>query len=184
MKHIQAWLLFFVLFLFRLTFVITGLFIVPIAYVFKDGAQFRKLFWLWSNAEDGIFGPVWFNKGVKNLKTCYLWSAIRNPANNMRYTRLFSVHHSHMKKSIVYGDERTPDPIISRHRGRAVWHYTLIKANGLYYPSFWILGAKGLYNHYRFRIGFKCTPEWITKPRAKAYEYSGMTIQFMPNREG
>lgn len=184
MKHVQAWILFTVLFAFRVVFVVLGLFLIPIAYIVRKGERFRKPFWLWSNDEDGIFGPHWFNQGVKNFKTCYQWSAIRNPANNMRYTRFFSVHHDDVRTHIIKGDIDTPNPKQSRVLGRAMAHYTLVKANGLWYPSYWYLKGKEDNKHFRVRIGFKCTPEWIRKPRAKAYEYAGLTIQFMPNRAG
>lgn len=185
MKHLQAWLLFIVLFAFRLIFVISGLFIVPIAYIMRKGERFRKPFWLWSNDEDGIFGPHWFNKGVKNFKTCYLWSAIRNPANNMRYIGLFNVDHAEPFEHIIRGD-RTWDVSAktSRQLRRPVWHYTLVKQGGLWYPSYWYIRTRADHTHFRFRIGWKCTPQWIEEPRAAAYRQAGMTIQFIPLRKG
>lgn len=181
---IQSVILYFVLFVLRVLIVLFGFIVVPLAYCFRSGDHFSKLFWLWDNDEDGVYGPHWFNEGNKGFKVCYLWSAVRNPANNMRFVSLFNVEHKQGIRHEVHGFTDTPDPSISRRLGNPVWHLTLVRQHGLWYFSYWYLRARKNGTHFRFRIGWKCTPEWITKPRAEIYKYSGMTFQFMPYRKG
>lgn len=69
-----------------------------------------KLTWLWSNDEDGIFG----NGPITRWQAFY-WSAIRNPANNLRYVRGVS------------------------GSGRPLWHWS----NGRFYAQAGWLGSRG-----------------------------------------
>lgn len=184
MKYIQSFLLYIGLFVLRLVAVIAGLFVVPIAYMFKSGDKFPRWAWLWDNKEDGIYGPRWFNQSVTNFTTCYKWSAIRNPANNMRFIDLFNVTHKQGIKHIKHGDDHTPNPQLSRALKRAVWHFTLVRQKGVWCFSFWYLKAFENGRHFRIRLGWKCTPEWIENPRDEIYRDSGITFQFLPYRKG
>lgn len=184
MRLIQSIILYAILFILRLLAVLIGLAVIPLAYTMRKGQDFPKWAWIWDNEEDGIYGPKWFNKGIHNFKSCFLWSAIRNPANNMRFIDLFNVEHREGIKNFKYGDYKTPDPSYSRSIKRAIWHLTLVRQKGIWYFSFWYLKAFKGDRHFRIRLGWKCTPEWISKPRDDVYKYSGMTFQFMPYRKG
>jgi hypothetical protein len=48
-----------------------------------------SLMWLWSNEEDGILAGDEF-KGYPNAIRIIYWSAIRNPANNLRFVKFLS----------------------------------------------------------------------------------------------
>lgn len=190
MKHIQAWLLWAIgFFLIRLPLIIIGLIIFPIAYATrKKGDSLRLLFWLWDNNEDGIYGaPFWIARhdGKRNFKTAYTWSALRNPVNNMRFTFL-SINRDEWKgQGYFRGDVEIPNPSLSRTFDRAVWHYSLVNHNGLWYPSFWYIKATSDKKHFRIRLGWKCTHKWISdNDLSETGKYSGMTFQFLPNRDG
>jgi len=57
------------------------------------------LTWLWGNEEDGVYGPLWWQHRtgtylspsggwrhkLRVAWSAYRWSALRNPANNMRF---------------------------------------------------------------------------------------------------
>lgn len=95
---ILTWILFL---LFRTVFILLGLVIVPILSILNEyttkielsrinGRAIVnwkwKLFYIWSNDEDGVIAgseligyPAW-------IRMIY-WSAIRNPANNLRFIR-------------------------------------------------------------------------------------------------
>ena len=89
--------------LLRFVFIVAGVFLVPIA-TFAKAYHKRKskyldreilawtwgFMWPWDNEEDGIVAgleypdkPLWFR--------IIYWSARRNPANNLRYIKPFSV---------------------------------------------------------------------------------------------
>lgn len=183
---LQGFLFWFILyFLVRLPLILLGFIVVPIAYKFREGNHFPKWAWIWDNKEDGIFGATWFNKGVLDFKTCYRWSAVRNPANNMRFMKLITVLHSDVKRTKIYGDKEIPNPKLARERGRAIWHLTLVKPGLLWRFSYWYIKAKPDNKHFRIRFGWKCTPEWIEGENLNEInKYSGVTFQLMPNRDG
>lgn len=44
------------------------------------------LTWIWGNEEDGVIGADFFRARFKDERlSAYLWSAWRNPANNLRF---------------------------------------------------------------------------------------------------
>ncbi len=186
MKHIQAILLWILLFFFiRLPLILLGFIVVPIAYPFRTDNKFPKWAWIYDNDEDGIYGAAWFNKGVYDFKTCYKWSAIRNPVNNMRFVSLFTVNHNRMSSYTSKGYRSVPSPKLSRELGKAIWHYTIVKQKYFWYFSFWYIKAKSDNKHFRIRLGWKCHPLWVlNEPHNKIKQYSGITFQLMPNREG
>lgn len=188
----QSILLYLVLFIFRAVAVILGLLVVPIAYLFRkqltDRTEaFPKWAWLWDNEQDGIYGPPWFGRYTglnKGFRRCYWWTAIRNPANNMRFIDLFNVTHQDNITHKIYGNYETPDPKVARQMGGKVWHLTLVRQKGVWYFSFWLIKAFKNKRHFRIRLGWKCTPEWINRPREGIYIHSGMTFQLLPWRRG
>lgn len=48
-----------------------------------------RAFWIWDDAEDGTC-PTWYrvaNPGRSNELNEWIWTALRNPCNNLRYVR-------------------------------------------------------------------------------------------------
>lgn len=46
------------------------------------------LTWLWGNEEDGVTGPIWWavrHRDWPMWRIAYVWSALRNPVNNLRF---------------------------------------------------------------------------------------------------
>ena len=191
MKHIQAWLLWIIVYFFiRLPLILLGFPIFPIAYYTRRrDDSLRWLFWIYDNREDGIYGaPFWIarNDGKRNFKTAFTWSVLRNPVNNMRFTFL-GINREGWRGQYEYkGDFEIPNPSLSRSFGKAIWHYSLVKDRGIYWPSFWYIKAKSDDKHFRIRLGWKCTWKWIQDDddRGEVYKWSGATFQFLPNRNG
>lgn len=181
---IQAFLVYLLAFSIRSILVLLGFVVVPIAFYFRIGARFPKTFWLWDNQENGIFGPPWFHRGYYDFWTCFKWCALRNPVNNLRFIALFNVTHSEGFDYIVIGRDEYPDPIIARQLGKPIWHLTLVKQKGIWYPSFWFIYAFQNKRHFRIRIGWKCTPDWIKEPTDLIHDDVGLTFQLMPYRKG
>ena len=185
-----GWLLFlFLYFGIRLPLMIVGILFFPVMYYTRDKKtdNLKKIFWLWDNEEDGIYGAqFWLDKykGVKNLKTAYTWSAIRNPVNNMRF--VFGINRDEWEKDyLYYGDKEIPTPKFSRLLGRPIWHLSYIKAWGIYLPSFWYINPTGDYTHFRVRLGWKSTWKWIENNElSETGKWSGFAIQFLPKRKG
>jgi hypothetical protein len=49
--------------------------------------SFPKWAWVWSNDEDGVY-PPWYhrvNPSWSYSRTIFVWTALRNPVNNLRY---------------------------------------------------------------------------------------------------
>ena len=188
---ILAWTTWFVsYFLIRLPLIIAGFILFPIMYYTRDKKtdKLAKFFWLWDNEEDGIYGAdFWIKKynGVRDFKTAYMWSAVRNPVNNMRF--IFGINRDTWKKNYkYYGDKEIPHPRIAREKGGTVWHLSYVKVNKfLWLPSFWYIKATGPDTHFRIRLGWKCTLDWIENNNlSNTGKYSGFAFQLMPRRKG
>lgn len=55
----------------------------------------RWLTWIWSNSEDGVTGAQWYRELHADWwesKQALMWSAFRNPTNNMRFIPLVNPH--------------------------------------------------------------------------------------------
>jgi len=99
------------------------------------------IFWVWGNDSDGLLGDsrgrwhsawqdIWYSRLrwlrftglVGPLTSCfvakYIWAAFRNPANNMRFTKLFMCEYRRCQKPEFIGQE-----IVSDRVGRAGWHF-------------------------------------------------------------
>lgn len=185
---VQSIVLYGLLFIARLLGVLLGFLIVPIAYPFKSGDHFPKWAYIWDNQEDGIYGPKWFgiytNIPSETFKRCFLWSAVRNPANNMRYIDLFNVSHRKGIRFNSWGNAEVPEPQLARRLGGSAWHFTLVRQKGVWYFSWWYIRAIGKDRHFRIRTGWKCTPEWIKQPPSEFHNDVGMTFQLLPYRKG
>ena len=93
---IPTWILFFII---RTLFILLGLIIVPILSIFNltkeetskvNGRKILnwkyKLFYIWSNDEDGVIAGEELLDYPSWIRMIY-WSAIRNPANNLRFVK-------------------------------------------------------------------------------------------------
>lgn len=50
--------------------------------------------WLWGNEEDGVTGALWFRQreiGKSAAHIAFLWSALRNSTNNLRFVPVLSL---------------------------------------------------------------------------------------------
>lgn len=70
----------------QLVVAIIGLFVVPIAYIFKSESNLPNWAWPWGNDKDGLYTdnpsyrPSWIKP--QSFLDAYYWLAIRNPARN------------------------------------------------------------------------------------------------------
>jgi hypothetical protein len=125
------------------------------AYEKKYSERFQKyyigfpsLFWLWSNEEDGVLGSTEYKarypKWSEFLRG-WVWSAIRNPVNNLRFVKYLSCKIDPNK--INFQGDLGQDPRLYENRQAAYsyfcWHgiYTsyrkqYVKAGKL--NEFWI----------------------------------------------
>jgi len=60
-------------------------------YFGMDGERvhFPPWAWIWDNQEDGVL-PTWFRQKYPTWsphRTAFVWSALRNPCNNLRFVR-------------------------------------------------------------------------------------------------
>jgi len=176
----------FLFFGLRLPLIILGFIVVPLAYPFRKGNHFPRWAWLWDNDQDGIYGANWFHHGVLTFKTCWLWSAVRNPTNNMRFW--IGLNREDGFRAVhTFGDMGIPTPRKARELGRATWHLTLVRRGILWHMSYWYIKPISNVKHFRIRIGYKCTPDWVDNvnlTKIPTLKYSGITFQFMPNRNG
>lgn len=62
-------------------------------YVNEDRCHFPKWAWIWDNDEDGVL-PRWYHSehdAWMNAHIIFVWTALRNPCNNLRFVRGVSV---------------------------------------------------------------------------------------------
>jgi hypothetical protein len=170
---IPIWLLFL---LFRTLMIVLGLIIIPpLAILYKLTTKTEisiingrpilnwkyKLFWLWSNQEDGILAGEELLKYPNSIRIIY-WSAIRNPANNLRFVPFFLVIPNPSKiKYKLYGKikdlqdniiETTDLTILDSDKYR----YITITYQGLY--SNLRIQFKMFGKIWRFWLGWKLLP--------------------------
>lgn len=97
----MAWLWFLVVQLINAVFLAVGIVVlIPLAatgaWVTRPSRFFPGravtawkggwLTWCWGNEEDGVTGAEFYRERFKSDRLCaYCWSALRNPANNLRF---------------------------------------------------------------------------------------------------
>ena len=117
--------------LIRIPLILIGLFIVPIGICFNkvdysSARRFTKYntdrkwvlvtlpdwLWIWSNDEDGALGDKrgWWDANCKSgysrdFLSKYVWLALRNPVNNMRFVKGISCRVSDCVVTKVYGQD-------------------------------------------------------------------------------
>lgn len=113
--------------------------------------------WVYGNEEDGITGPEWFAEQHRTQsfqRRIFLWSALRNPSNNLRFLKINPVIEP--GKIYYYGNSNDPTEITD--------------ADGIVKPFQWAFTWQGPYagivarwqikpdRHAQVRIGWKFLP--------------------------
>ena len=138
-----------------------------------------KWAWLWGNDYDGVEGdkrnwwadncdkestlglfPWLRTKGinvpvikVNSYWARYWWTAIRNPANNMRFTKLWSAPITGSKIT-YYGKYDVADK-----PGRSGWQFVIAENNNKRYYGFYLVHEWTKTHAFVIRFGFKITPD-------------------------
>lgn len=167
---IPIWILFLII---RLVLILLGWIMIPIAIItnsikyeesraHKGGRMvpvFKSLFWLWSNADDGIDAAMEFPDKPTWFRILY-WNAFRNPANNLRYVPFLSVKID--PKKIAWIGSRPGEPEkYDRTPPEAEWYFCY---QGLYSNFWWQFKMFG--SIWRFWIGWKIHP----------FDYKGVPV--------
>jgi hypothetical protein len=138
---------------------------------------YNGLFWLWGNDHDGLLGDrrakwsrIWFEEVHPKLKwlswtklvtpktECfmakYIWAAFRNPANNLRFCKLYKCDLERCEPQDWVGDK-----VVSDRVGRAgkhfIWAYprkSMLPYCGYYCVRMW---SEKQIKCIRIRLGFK-----------------------------
>jgi hypothetical protein len=130
--------------------------------------QKRILVWksrwmlLFGNEEDGVGGPSWWDariKGELSWKEVFLWSAWRNPVNNLRFVPV--IHPVPDPQRVGYaGNSLDPSADLNARRYEGsdrrtpFWCYAW---QGVF-AGFWIIWPFASTRHFRFRLGWKILP--------------------------
>jgi hypothetical protein len=169
--RILLWLIYIVL---DLVLIVVGMPLVAIAaYLRKFGVRWSTQYkdrviqgwtwrwmWLWGNEEDGVTGPVWYFERTptwSSFKRTFMWSAVRNPVNNLRFVPLLNplvvaakVNYRGNTRDVNEAGKLLPD--------RFWWSYTW---QDIY------SGLRVSYKGWALYLGYKITPQ----------------DQFLPNHE-
>lgn len=140
--------------------------------------------WLWDNEEEGAASTMeyWWRKfdhRADRYWVMILWSCFRNPANNMRFTKLFSL-----------------DFLVCNHKVKTGKHYEYIKSTdtitGREYYSFRYRRTWKLFGYtgdFIFHLGFKALVSTIELHRKQPelfsqrhHRYRGFGIQIIPGK--
>lgn len=163
--------------LFRTIMILIGLIVVPLLSIFykfttksvwatinnagKEILVWKyKLFWPWSNDEDGVVAGEEFLKMPKWFRMIY-WSAIRNPANNLRFVKYLSVKIN-PKKVKFKANKQLP----------SLYDYDVD------HLTFTTLTWQGLYSNFRVQFGSK-VPEFYFKKLL--FQYTEYKSNFFVN---
>ncbi|MGL4790428.1 MAG: DUF7338 family protein [Anaerotignaceae bacterium] len=190
---IPIWLVFL---LFRTLVIALGLIIIPpLAIMYKlttkteisiiNGREILnwkyKLFWLWSNQEDGILAGEELLKYPNAIRIIY-WSAIRNPANNLRFIQLLSVKIEPKKINFILSKLKTfndnyGDKFIHNYDSD-LYRFTTLTWQGIY--SNLRIQFKMFNKIWRFWIGWKIYPHDILgiDPNDYRAKSAGFATQF------
>lgn len=205
-----AAILFFVLAIYRGIFYILGIFLQPIAIKFaKEDRRDAKPFsqypehgiwymrtapkWLFpfGNERDGFLGDKrgwWANEREgeeDSFVSQYLWSAIRNPCNNMRFMPFSSCDTSKSKIKLIAGQEYVRDKV-----GSEGWQFVraIDDKNIPYYGFYFVKPRKAdPTKAIVIRIGFKIEPrhekEYAGSTEKFGAQFKGMTFRFSLSKD-
>jgi hypothetical protein len=115
--------------------------------------------WLWGNEQDGVSGPMWFrelHRGRCYGRVAFLWSALRNPTNNLRFVPFINPV---IVPGLVGAIGNSEDPNLERKRDLAlnVWRrrmYWCFTWQGIF-AGFWWIWTPTPSHHVEVRIGWK-----------------------------
>lgn len=154
----------------RIICIILGYVIVAIAIPFrKDGvsksdgryiSNLPKWAWLWGNDNDGLLGDkrLWWSENtpfglpVDHFVSMYWWTAIRNPANNMRQLDIFSAPVTGSRITYL-GDYTVNDN--GKDFGKQL---VIIKNNGKTWYGYYLVKKLSESRAFVIRLGFKVKP--------------------------
>lgn len=157
---IATWIFFWLL---RVVFVVLGFVLIPIALMFNAYETRQSKVWSertivnwtwefmhpWGNEEDGILAGEELI-GYPNAIRIFYWSAIRNPANNLRFMPFFS--HKINKDTVEYKSSFKFQDELQDELDK--FHYVFMAEEGRFEKEFWYLAWDGLWRS-NFRIEFK-----------------------------
>jgi hypothetical protein len=177
-----------VLALIRIPLMFLGLFVVPVALLFKTESSLKDPFteyntgrswwlvslprwaWIWGNDREGAKGDrrgYWDANGIvwggsDQFLNQWWWLAVRNPVNNMRFTRGLSVNMREAKTRVLAGQQYVHDS-----RGVYGWQFLRADDQRFHYYSYYIVKKIGRKAAFAFRIGHKIemwhnTHDWST----------------------
>ncbi|MDM1710625.1 hypothetical protein HX137_08220 [Pseudomonas sp. 165] len=200
LKHlIQAAAQWLLLFPVRVALILIGLVVVPLAMplLVTEGPpvpftqapgnwQFKRLpgwAWLWSNDRDGAVGDKrgwWhlnapFGLGAYHPLSMFVWLALRNPANNMRFTRWLGCPVTECDYR-YWGDENVEDR--PGEGGRRLLLATHKKTGRRYY-GFYGVWQWSTTRAVVIQIGFKGEPkDWAEDYTGDlSRQWAGMTFE-------
>lgn len=141
----------------------------------RDGFLGDKRGW-WANERDGE---------EESFVSQYLWSAIRNPCNNMRFMPLSSCDTSKSKIKLVAGQEYVRDKV-----GSEGWQFVraIDDKNIPYYGFYFVKPRKDdPTKAIVIRIGFKIEPrhekEYAGSTEKFGAQFKGMTFRFSLSKD-
>ena len=108
---------------------------------------------VWGNAEDGVTGAQWYRElhaDWSESKQALMWSAFRNPTNNMRFIQI--VNPRLRASRIRYRGEYDPETA-AKQTGRVAYSFAW---QGIYAGLYVIVPIRG--RLYRFWWGWKIRP--------------------------
>lgn len=158
--------------LLRLPLFLLGLILVPIGLMFpiEDRKSIRpfsehnthrnwwhvglpKWLWLWSNDRDGAKGDKrgWWDLNCPtgnsdDFKSRFVWMAIRNPVNNMRFTPGFAINMFDTEVELIAGKEYVDDDDDGSGLG---WQFLMCRGK--------------IFKYYCFRWLSQPVPTWLSK---------------------
>lgn len=172
---------------------IIGLFVIPLALL-GDAHRFEKSrvfddkthkivrwtwwwMWPWGNEEDGVIGSSnYFKektaKGWPEFLIGFVWSALRNPTNNLRFTKYISVKID--PERVRYRGSLGPTHPDAYHDKKPMWFYARCGIYSGFYWQFMMLGTW----LWRFWIGWKILPSDTIEVEEYRRPGAGFAYQF------
>ncbi|MBL1321515.1 MAG: hypothetical protein COA63_010720 [Methylophaga sp.] len=191
LKAIISWLILFLLV--KLPLYVLGIFVVPIALRWRITSPVRdplkqsyptrmivnlpKWAWIWGNASEGAMSwmkkwpEICWDKNPKSLLSMWQWLAIRNPSNNLKFTRGLAVNlHEVREYTLLAG---TSDRVSAKYNLKG-HQFFAVKGKYFRYYNFLYVG-----DIFWVRLGHKIEPRHfpvdIHQPIRKLWK--GMTFR-------
>jgi hypothetical protein len=167
--------------------ILLGLFIVALAIPFRvDGVSVSdgrpilnlpKWAYPWGNDYDGLLGDkrLWWAANApwgidyKSFLGMYLWTAIRNPANNMRMFPLWSAPIT--GSMITYKGDYT----VEDKPGMDGWQFVTVENKGKKWYGLYFVRPWNNTHAFVVRVGFKVKPshQWtVDSPKGMVFKVS------------